>query len=355
MLYWDPEPEIFYIPYLNFPILWYGLLFSVGFAIGFPIFISLLRRFYFNTPEYTESDILCPQELSLWGKTKGSILNSLNKKIGQEPPGLLPKRIKKFVLKSRCLYPQKALARLSLDLDLNGAVLGIYKKAVIITDRLVIYMLIATVVGARVGHFLFYENPADYFSNPWEILRIWEGGLASHGAAIAIILALILFSLRVRKMAKGLTWIRLLDFVAVPTALCGCFIRVGNFFNQEILGSPSSLPWAVTFGHPSDHSFPVPRHPVQLYEALFYLFVFVLLWRLSYRVRFILTQGKLIGLFLILVFGFRFLIEFLKIEQSHLLEPSSFLTMGQILSIPMVLLGLFFYFFEWPSKTSKAL
>lgn len=344
MFYWDPKPEIFFIPYLHFPILWYGLLFSIGFALGFPLFVSILRRFFFTDPEYRESDILCLPELSFWGKTKSSIVKALNGKIEKESPGHLPKKIHKLVRRSHCLHPKKVLARLSLDIDLHGAVLGILKKAVIITDRLVIYMLIATVVGARLGHFLFYEDLSGYFDDPFEIFRVWEGGLASHGAAVAIILALVLFSKKMEKMAKGLTWIRLLDFVAVPTALCGCFIRIGNFFNQEILGSPSSLPWAVTFGHPADHSFPIPRHPVQLYEAFFYLLVFALLWRLTYRIRFLLSPGKLIGLFLILVFGFRFFIEFLKMEQSHLLEPNSLLTMGQILSIPMVVLGGLLYF-----------
>ena len=102
-------------------------------------------------------------------------------------------------------------------------------------------------------------------------------------------------------------------------------------------------PWAVIFGHPADHTPSVPRHPVQLYEALFYLAVFFFLWALSYRPYFLLAKGKLVGLFLILVFGFRFLIEFLKMEQSHLLGAACPLTMGQILSLPAIALGLVFY------------
>lgn len=343
MFYWDPRPEIFVVPYLNFPILWYALLFTLGFSLGFPIFVSILRRFFFNDPEYIGSDILDLQEMTTWGKTKSSALKALNSKILNEEFGRLPEKIKNFVRKSGCKNPGRALARLFLDLQLKTAVLGLYRKAVLLTDRLVVYMLIATVVGARLGHFLFYENPKDYLANPLELFKVWEGGLASHGAALAILIALYIFSRRVKNIAKGLSWIRLLDFVAVPVALCGSFIRVGNFFNQEILGKKTSLPWGVVFGHPADHSFPAPRHPVQLYEAFFYILVFLLLWRLTYRLKFLLGEGKLIGLFLILVFGFRFFVEFLKMEQSHLLSTAPLLTMGQILSIPMVLLGGYFF------------
>lgn len=272
-IYWDPKPEIFTLPIVHWPILWYGVLFALGFVIGFPIFVGVLTRYL--------------------GK-------------------------------------------------------GERQKAVQITDRLTVYMVIATVVGARLGHFFFYEKPSSYLSKPWEILRVWEGGLASHGAAIAIILALILFSHRIRKVAPTLTWVRLLDFVSIPTALAGACIRLGNFINQEILGTPTDLPWGVVFGHPADRSVPVARHPVQLYESLFYLVVFFLLWRLSFKPSILKAQGKLIGLFLVLVFGFRFLIEFLKTEQSHLLSFSSSLTMGQILSLPAIAAGLLFYFWKRP-------
>lgn len=269
-IYWDPKPEIFTLPLVHWPILWYGALFALGFAIGFPVFVGILTRF-----------------------------------LGKD---------------------QK-------------------QKAVALTDRLTIYMIIATVVGARVGHFLFYEHPANYLNDPLEIFRVWEGGLASHGAAVGIILALILFSYRIRTLEPKLTWVRLLDFVCIPTAFAGFCIRIGNFVNQEVLGTPSDLPWAVVFGHPADGSIPIPRHPVQIYEALFYLAVFFCLWRLSFNKPFLLARGKLIGLFLILVFGFRFLIEFLKTEQSHLLASSA-LTMGQILSLPAILAGLLFYFWK---------
>lgn len=269
-IFWDPKPEVFRIPFLDFPVLWYGVLFALGFILGFPIFVGILMRAFGKD----------------WKK-----------------------------------------------------------KAVQITDRLTLYMILGTVIGARVGHFLFYERPEHYFRDPWEIFRIWEGGLASHGAAVGIVLALILFSYKYRREYPNLSWIRLLDFISVPAALGGCFIRLGNFVNQEILGTASRLPWAVVFGHPADHSYPIPRHPVQIYEACFYLAVFFFLWRLSFIKKFLMAEGKLIGLFLVLVFGFRFFIEFLKQEQSHLLA-APVLNMGQILSIPVVFGGLIFYFYK---------
>lgn len=284
-LYWDPRAEIFSVPFLNFPILWYGVFFALGFWLGFLIFVRILVRYFQCAPAH-----------------RGQSLKELKSKAHQ------------------------------------------------LTDRLTVYIVIAAVVGARIGHFLFYERPSEYLADPLEIFRIRNGGLASHGAIVAIILACILFSYRIRKIAPDLTWRRILDFISVPTALAGCCIRIGNFFNQEILGTISNLPWAVVFGHPADHSFPAPRHPVQLYEAIGYLAIFFLLWRLSLKPSFLLAKGKLIGLFLILVFAFRFFIEFFKTEQSQLLG-SSYLTMGQILSIPAVLLGFAFYFWRPKNRT----
>lgn len=355
MIHWDPRPEIVILPFFHWPILWYGVLFALGFIVGFPLFVSILLRYFLHTPHYRESDILHPEKLSSWGRTRSRITGALNEQIEKEEMGSATEKMEKWVAKAHCLHPKRALARLSLDRLLDGAVLGLRKKAFSLADQLTVYMVLATILGARLGHFLFYESPSTYFRDPLEIFQIWKGGLASHGAAVGIIAALILFSWRIREKAEDLTWVRLLDFVSAPAAFIGCCIRVGNFFNQEILGTPTTLPWAVVFGHPADYSLPVPRHPVQLYEAIFYLLVFFLLWSLSYRPRFFLQKGKFIGLFLILVFGFRFLIEFLKLEQSHLL-PSTFpLTMGQILSLPVIGLGLIFYFWPARSSTAKAL
>ena len=163
---------------------------------------------------------------------------------------------------------------------------------------------------------------------------------------MAILLALWIFTRWSLKQDKGLTWLRLLDFVSIPTALAAGFIRVGNFINQEILGTPTRLPWGVIFGHPADGSFPIARHPVQLYEALFYFAVFFLLWRCSFNPKRLLSQGWLIGLFLVLVFAFRFFVEFVKEEQSYLLNGAFEVTMGQWLSVPFVLLGVCFLIYS---------
>ncbi len=130
-------------------------------------------------------------------------------------------------------------------------------------------MALGTIIGARLGHCLFYE-PAYYLSNPVEILMVWHGGLASHGAGIGIFIALYLFA---KKSKKSYLWI--LDRVAVVVALSGFFIRTGNLMNSEIYGVETNLPWGFVFLRNGET---VPKHPTQIYEALAYLFVFILLY-----------------------------------------------------------------------------
>ena len=140
-----------------------------------------------------------------------------------------------------------------------------------------------------------------------------------------------------RSYDKKYSYLRLLDLVVVPTAFVAVCIRAGNFINQEILGTVSRVPWAVIFAHPADGSLPIPRHPVQLYEAGFYLLTFavlMLLWKKWCR-----KDGKIAGLFFVLIFGFRFFVEFFKVEQSSYVHTT--LTMGQYLSIPLIALGCF--------------
>jgi prolipoprotein diacylglyceryl transferase len=341
--YWDPKPEIFTVPWLGVPVLWYGLLFALGFILGFPIFVGILERFFLARPEFEPREIVGewshPRFSEVARKGKAPLCQSLNEWLVSNEPieTKLPKKAAGFA--SCSLHPQQALKRLKIELLFPHAILSLKKQAVFLTDRLTVYIVVATVLGARLGHYFFYERPSDYLRHPLEILEIWKGGLASHGAAVAIVIALGIFIYRYKASARQLSWLHLLDFISVPTALAAVFIRIGNFFNQEILGTATDVSWAVVFGHAADHSLPVPRHPVQLYEALFYALVFLLLWRLSFRLKYLMAQGKLIGIFLILVFGFRFIVEYWKVEQSHLL--STVLTMGQILSIPAVLAGIF--------------
>ncbi len=205
-----------------------------------------------------------------------------------------------------------------------------------LADRFTLYVVVATIIGARLGHYLFYENPFDYLIHPLILLETWKGGLASHGGAFAIFLAIYFFSKWAKRYAP-ITFFGYLDLIAIPCAFAATCIRVGNFFNQEILGKPFDGPWAVLFAHPMDGSIPLPRHPVQLYEAIAYFAIFLFLLVLPKK-----KEGKRIGIFLTLVFVARFLLEFFKEEESLIFHAP--ITMGQLLSLPWIVLGFYFVF-----------
>lgn len=205
------------------------------------------------------------------------------------------------------------------------------KKPMPDLDQLFIYVFIATILGARLGHCLFYD-PAYYLKNPIEILKVWKGGLASHGAAIAILIALYLYSSK--RPSQPFLW--LLDRISIVIALAGFFIRMGNLFNSEIIGRPADVPWAFVFTKVDM----LPRHPTQLYEALAYLSVAVLLYFLYKRKMENTERGLLFGVFLVGVFGFRFFVEFFKENQSGF-ESGMLLNLGQLLSIPLVIVGIY--------------
>ena len=196
-------------------------------------------------------------------------------------------------------------------------------------DPLLMYLVIGTVLGARLGHVLFYD-PGFYFSHPAEIIKIWKGGLASHGGGIGVLLATYLYSRK--HPTQPYLW--LIDRLAIPTALAGAFIRIGNFFNSEILGTPSHVPWAVVFTRIDN----VPRHPVQLYESISYAIIFMILMIIYKQRADNLRPGLLVGLLLVLVFSARFMLEFIKVHQAA--YTSEFLSVGQWLSIPAVLGGI---------------
>ncbi len=206
------------------------------------------------------------------------------------------------------------------------------------------YMLIGTVVGARLGHCLFY-NPEYYLSNPLEILKTWKGGLASHGAAIGIVSAIYMYSKK--KVGQSFLWV--MDRVVITVALAGFFIRTGNLMNSEIIGSATEMPWGFKFVNAFVQDPMTPRHPAQLYEALSYLTIFFILfiiYKKSYKT---IKNGFIFGLFLILVFSARFIIEFFKENQSAF-EQGMLFNMGQLLSIPLILWGLYLLFINKPDK-----
>lgn len=202
-------------------------------------------------------------------------------------------------------------------------------------ESLTIYLIIATVLGARLGHCIFY-HPEAYFSNPIEILKVWEGGLASHGAGFGILIGIWLFT-RKRKRIP-ISWV--FDRVAIVVALAAFFVRMGNFINSEIVGMPSDLPWAVVFVRDVGHA-AVPRHPTQLYEGLAYLIIFFSMLFTYKKFKEKLPTGLLTGILLTFLFSARFFIEFLKENQANF-ESTLPIDMGQILSIPFVLLGIYF-------------
>jgi prolipoprotein diacylglyceryl transferase len=196
-------------------------------------------------------------------------------------------------------------------------------------DTLLIYSVVGIVVGARLGHCLFYE-PQFYLNNPLKILAIWEGGLASHGGGLGVIFTLFFYHKK-----HGMKYIWLLDRLAIPTALFGFFVRFANFVNSEIIGIPSNVPWAIVFTRIDE----LPRHPVQLYEALTYLFIFLFLL-LAYKFTKIKeAKGSLFGLFLCSVFSARFLLEFVKVKQAGY-SSDLMISTGQALSIPFVVAGM---------------
>jgi prolipoprotein diacylglyceryl transferase len=193
-----------------------------------------------------------------------------------------------------------------------------------------LYIGVGTIIGARLGHCFFYE-PGFYLSHPLEIFKIWEGGLASHGAAIGILFAIYLFC---RKTQKSYFWV--LDKVVVVVASAGVFIRTGNLMNSEIYGYPTDLPWAFIFVR--DNS--LPSHPTQIYEALSYLLLFFFLYILYQKTKDKYEPGLVFGVFLILLFSIRFFWEFLKEPQVDA-EKTWLLNLGQLLSIPFILLGIY--------------
>ena len=205
-------------------------------------------------------------------------------------------------------------------------------------DKAFVYIVLGAVVGARLGHVFFYDW--DYYSqNLTEIPMVWRGGLASHGGAIGVILALWLFSIRVSK--KSILWI--LDKVVVPTALAACFIRLGNLMNSEIYGVQADVSWAFIFVKSDPEA--LPRHPVQLYESFAYLLSFFILYWVFWKTNKREKPGYIFGLFLVLIFGARILLEPYKHSQGGFETAfNNVLSTGQLLSIPFVLIGLYFIF-----------
>ena len=218
-------------------------------------------------------------------------------------------------------------------------------------DKILWYAVIGTILGARLGEVFFYSWP-HYRVHPLDIFKVWEGGLASHGGTVGVMFAVWLFYLSARKSVPQLTFVDLLDLLIVPTSFTICCIRLGNFVNQEIVGNPTEMPWGIIFGHPADGSMIVPRHPVQLYEAISYFSLFVILYFVRKRPIAINHPGFLSGCFFLGVFGSRFFLEIFKAPLETIIDQS-YLEVGQLLSIPFIILGFSLLFLSFRKlKTS---
>ena len=258
---WNPSPEIFTIPGIDWPVRWYGLMWALAF---------IASHFFMNRIYKAE------------GRT------------------------------------EKAL------------------------DTLTLYIILGTVLGARIGHCLFYgpwfdEELANgaiiegYLSHPLNILKVYEGGLASHGGALGILTAMILYCRKEKE-----SWIWLFDRLVVVVPLAAMCIRLGNLINSEIIGKVTDVPWAFIFVQEDN----LPRHPAQLYEAIFCFFLFILMYWLWKNKRDKVGQGFMFGVLCVLLFTERFFDEFLKENQADF-EGAMALNMGQWLSIPFVIIGAF--------------
>ena len=214
-------------------------------------------------------------------------------------------------------------------------------------DPLLYTLLICTIVGARLGHCLFYQP--DYYLGSWqgfwEIFMPWKGGLASHGGTIALFLGMWWFA-RKYGPRHDFNFLWLVDHLAIAVAFAGAFIRFGNLINSEIYGDVTSLPWGFIFELRDETE---PKHPTQLYEGFTYLLLGIALIGLYKYKLDKMWRGMFIGIFLVVCFGSRFLIEFIKEPQVEF-EEAMTLNMGQLLSLPFILLGIGFIVWAYMKK-----
>ena len=275
-IHWNPSPEIFTIPGIDWPVRWYGMMWALAFIAS-----------HF-------------------------IMNRVYKKEGRS---------------------EKAL------------------------DTLTLYIILGTIIGARLGHCLFYgpwfdEFTTDgqllnegYLSHPLNMLKVYEGGLASHGGAIGIIIAMLLYCRKEKE-----SWLWLFDRLVIVAPLASMFIRIGNLINSEIIGRVTNVPWAFIFESEDN----LPRHPAQLYEALYCLILFVFMYWFWKNKRNTVGPGFMFGLFCILLFTERFIDEFFKENQVDF-EGGLAINMGQILSLPFIAVGIYMVWrsFKHPKEQAQ--
>ncbi|QLI81901.1 prolipoprotein diacylglyceryl transferase [Chitinibacter fontanus] len=210
-------------------------------------------------------------------------------------------------------------------------------------DDLLFYGVLGVILGGRLGYVLFYK-PSFYLANPFDIIKVWEGGMAFHGGFLGVLVAMYCFGRKTNR-----SFFQVTDFIAplVPVGLAAG--RIGNFINGELWGrvTDATMPWAMVFPQAHDG---LPRHPSQLYQfALEGMALFVILWLYSSKPR---QTGQVSGLFLLGYGCFRFVAEFAREPDDYLGLLAMNLSMGQLLSLPMILAGL--VLFAWASKDNRA-
>lgn len=329
----------------------YGGCFVLGFAMAYFLLSWIFKHHFLNSSVLLARDVaswptLAKLVVSAANKPENplyTVYQKLNRSMQQELTDLKYMQELNAEQKEALLSGINALQldRSYLEKHLPKALTTAKEIGFLLTDKMTWFVVLGILIGARLGHVLFYDLPR-YQHHLWDVFKVWEGGLASHGGVLGLLLALFIFYRLVLKNYPEISWVGLIDYIAIPAGLIAFWIRVGNFFNQEIIGPETNLPWAVIFGDPYEGTAWVPRHPTQLYEAGVYFSVFAILlslWIAKRRFR----PGILSGLCLILIFGSRFLIEFIKLPQSMIIDET-FLQMGQYLSLPFIVLGLLFYF-----------
>lgn len=363
-LYWNPDRVVFTIPGTDHPIVWYGLFFTLGCILGYLLVTHLLTREFQESADFDQYHILNIKEclkkiqsglsknLPSWKNFNNYLPDSLKQSILKKEISESDFRIQvvpvlqHYIRSIATKYPGRQQAfktHKDLDILFEKSIASSRRLAIQMADRLTTTAILGIILGARIGHILFYGLPR-YVYSPLDMFKIWEGGLASHGGVIGIILALVILYYRFRKkfpIMKSLIW--LVDYIAIPAPLLGFFIRIGNFCNQEIIGYPTTVPWAIVFGTPFNGGPSVPRHPVQLYEAFIYLILFICLFALWKKRRIQLGSGVCTGILFTTLFTARFILEFYKEPQSLVINES-ILLMGQWLSLPCIFFGLFLIF-----------
>ena len=267
---WNPSREVFYLPLIHHPITWYGVILALGCGIGYRILGALYQQYLV---------IVAAQRIN---STKYSI----------------PVQVQEFC------------------------------------ETLSIYCLSGILLGARLGHILFYENIREYLLHPLRIFMIWEGGISSHGVIVGMAVSIMCYLYRSHQ-THTVSFAQIADLLVIPLTLGMAFVRLGNFINQEGVGTYTSLPWGVIFQNPLAVTGGIPRHPVQIYEAVVYAALFSCLYKLYRKHISLLSPGRITAFFLSIGFTVRFFLEYLKEETFYYFH----LTMGQWLSIPFILIG----------------